>query len=77
MKCPTPEKRGYASQRELIAAAIGSSRTFGKAVRTYRCTCGRWHVTTRTTRRAVLDVMTEEANALGMLDPTSQDVGTT
>lgn len=46
--CPKPEKRAYRTQLQAIAAALGSSRTYGGAgMRAYRCRCGAWHVTHR------------------------------
>jgi hypothetical protein len=44
--CPTPHKRAY-TEDQAYRKALGSSGTFGKAVRVYRCQCGYQHLTTR------------------------------
>ena len=39
-------KKTYPTQTKAISAAIGSSRTFGKPMRPYRCpVCKKWHLT--------------------------------
>ena len=45
--CPTPAKGSYSRQRAL-GVALRSSRRTGKAMRTYPCTCGAFHVTKKT-----------------------------
>jgi formate dehydrogenase maturation protein FdhE len=38
-------KKRYTTQTAAINATIGSSRSFGKPLRFYKCPlCGKWHV---------------------------------
>jgi hypothetical protein len=42
------DKRTFTTENAAIGAALGSSKTFGKAMRWYRCPiCGKWHVTSK------------------------------
>ena len=41
-------KRRYRTESTAIKAAIGSSRSYGQPMRTYRCPiCGGWHITSQ------------------------------
>jgi hypothetical protein len=39
------DKKKYSTQTAAINATIGSSRSFGKPLRFYKCPlCGKWHI---------------------------------
>jgi hypothetical protein len=51
--CPTPAKRGFASKHDALAKATKVARAFRYVpVRTYRCPCGSWHLTSQRLSRA-------------------------
>lgn len=43
--CPRPEKRAFASKRAALGWALTSATGTGSPMRTYKCECGRWHIT--------------------------------
>lgn len=46
--CKVSGKRSYDTYTKAIRAAIGSSKTYGKPLRIYRCpSCGRYHLTSK------------------------------
>ena len=50
MRCPTPEKQPYATRREaeqVLRWAWRKGRGGRLPVRTYKCPCTQWHLTSK------------------------------